>query len=389
MQDADPDTTGAAGLSGAGRRAAADPDRRHARPTSRRAPQLDRSARDPDAADPALAGGDRGAGRRHPRASRPESRDGDRASGPRACRWSPPSWPDCRAAEPTSSTAMPDELRRHWSADRLARLDPGARRLVAAAAVLGAPSTWSSGAGAGRARRGGGCGRLRPGRRARSAGRRGRRAALAARSGPGGRSSAPAARSSGSGSNRRAAELLLSLDSDDGDAAAADRLVPPGRPTGRPRCCCGWPAGRSTAAACAARRSCCERAAALGRPVEVALLQSRAADPDRPDRRGARRSATPALDAARHDEHAELCLRLARRRGRRPGSGRGPRTWSTRAGRPDDPRSLILLADAAHGAGRVAGGGRAGRARVSQARGEAPAEVAVRGALRARADPAA
>jgi len=59
-----------------------------------------------------------------------------------------------------------------------------------------------------------------------------------------------------------------------------------------------------------------------------------------------------ALESSTGADHAELCLRLAR-------AAIVVQRWSeaedfvARAGRPDDPRSSVLLADAAHGAGRV------------------------------------
>lgn len=59
-----------------------------------------------------------------------------------------------------------------------------------------------------------------------------------------------------------------------------------------------------------------------------------------------------ALDALAGDQHAELCLRLARAAVVR-------RRWTAiedyveRSGRPNDPRSLVLRADAAFGAGRA------------------------------------
>jgi DNA-binding CsgD family transcriptional regulator len=56
------------------------------------------------------------------------------------------------------------------------------------------------------------------------------------------------------------------------------------------------------------------------------------------------------VDEVRGDEHAELCLRLAQAAvaaSRWPVAGR----YIDRAGRPDDPRSLVLGADAAFGAG--------------------------------------
>jgi DNA-binding CsgD family transcriptional regulator len=64
-------------------------------------------------------------------------------------------------------------------------------------------------------------------------------------------------------------------------------------------------------------------------------------------------SGESALPHATGDAHAELCLRLAR-------AAIDARRWADaeryveRAGRPDDPRSPTLAADAAHGDGRVA-----------------------------------
>ena len=59
-----------------------------------------------------------------------------------------------------------------------------------------------------------------------------------------------------------------------------------------------------------------------------------------------------ALDVSTGDDHAELCLRLAR-------AAIIARRWKEteeyvgQAGRPDDARSSVLLAEAAHGAGRI------------------------------------
>jgi len=76
----------------------------------------------------------------------------------------------------------------------------------------------------------------------------------------------------------------------------------------------------------------------------------------------------PALDAAGGEEHAELAFALARAAVL---AGRWPsvRAYVERAGRPDDPRSATLLADAAHGAGDLVEAGR--QARESVARAEA------------------
>jgi DNA-binding CsgD family transcriptional regulator len=60
----------------------------------------------------------------------------------------------------------------------------------------------------------------------------------------------------------------------------------------------------------------------------------------------------PALEKATGDEHAELCLRLARA-AVEAGRWRDAERHVARAGRPDDPRSATLAADAAHGDGRV------------------------------------
>ena len=60
----------------------------------------------------------------------------------------------------------------------------------------------------------------------------------------------------------------------------------------------------------------------------------------------------PALDRATGDRHAELALRLARA-AVQAGRWDDAAAYVERAGRPDDPRSPALLADAAHGAGQV------------------------------------
>ena len=66
-----------------------------------------------------------------------------------------------------------------------------------------------------------------------------------------------------------------------------------------------------------------------------------------------------ALPSATGELHAELCFRLARTAvvARRWGDAEA---YVQRAGRPDDPRSLLLAADAAFGAGDVERAGRAG-----------------------------
>ena len=58
------------------------------------------------------------------------------------------------------------------------------------------------------------------------------------------------------------------------------------------------------------------------------------------------------LDTARGDQHAELCLQLARA-AITAGRWALADDFVARAGRTHDVRSLVLLADSAHGAGRV------------------------------------
>ena len=67
------------------------------------------------------------------------------------------------------------------------------------------------------------------------------------------------------------------------------------------------------------------------------------------------------------DEHAELCLRLARA-AVLIGRWTAAEKWTVRAGRPDDPRSMVLGADAAFGSGDTAVA--ATRARVAVAAAE-------------------
>ncbi|MGH3987885.1 MAG: hypothetical protein ACRDTZ_11275, partial [Pseudonocardiaceae bacterium] len=106
-----------------------------------------------------------------------------------------------------------------------------------------------------------------------------------------------------------------------------------------------------------------ERATAIGRlagpvvveRVRVLTLLGRAAEAL--DVGGA------ALGLVRGDQHAELCLRLARA-AVVAGRWAVAEQFVERAGRPDDPRSLMLDADAAYGAGDVARAVRLGRAAV-------------------------
>ena len=106
-----------------------------------------------------------------------------------------------------------------------------------------------------------------------------------------------------------------------------------------------------------------ERAAATGAPagpvvieqVQALSLLGRAAD--------AIDVGGGAMGLVFGDEHAELCLRLARA-AVVAGRWAVAEQFVERAGRPADPRSLTLTADAAYGAGDVARARTAGRAAV-------------------------
>jgi DNA-binding CsgD family transcriptional regulator/tetratricopeptide (TPR) repeat protein len=81
-----------------------------------------------------------------------------------------------------------------------------------------------------------------------------------------------------------------------------------------------------------------------------------------------------ALPSATGDLHAELCLRLARTAvaARR---WRDAEAYVERAGRPDDPRSLLLAADAAFGAGDVERAGPLATSAVTRAERSGPPAV--------------
>ena len=133
---------------------------------------------------------------------------------------------------------------------------PPGRRLLAAAAVLGAPATWrlvpaladlddaAAAAGYARAIE---LGLLVAG---------GRRAALAASAGPRGRLVGSAAPERGPARTSRPPSCCSAWTATTAMPRRPSGWRRPGRLTERPRCWSGWPAGRSTAAACTAPRSC-------------------------------------------------------------------------------------------------------------------------------------
>ena len=272
--------------------------------------------------------------------------------------------------EPISPTAMPASFAALMT-DRLARLDANARRLVIAAAVLGAPSTWTlvpalaeldvATAVAGYAQA------VELGLLVHETGELRWSHGLVREIVDD--SLLPIERQQ---LNQRAAELLLGLDSEEGDAAAAERLASAGE-TDRAAEVLLRLARRAIAkSGLRSAEQLLKRAADLGRPVDVALLRvemltvtGRVAE--------ALAVGESALAHARHAQHAELGLRTARAA---IGTGRWAQADQlvARAGRPEDPRSLILLADSAHGAGRVAEAADLA-ARAIEASADAPVEV--------------
>ena len=72
------------------------------------------------------------------------------------------------------------------------------------------------------------------------------------------------------------------------------------------------------------------------------------------------------LDGLRGDAHADLCLQLART-AITAGAWADAEAYVARAGRPGDPRSLVLRADAAFGEGRAVDAGRFAAAAITRA----------------------
>ena len=169
--------------------------------------------------------------------------------------------------------------------------------------------------------------------------------------------------------NRRAAELLLGLDSDDGDTAAAERLALAGETDRAAEVLVRLSRRALDQGGLHRAEEWLCRAAGLGRPVEVARLSVELlASTGRSA--AALEIGEPALEQARHDEHADLCLQLA---AAAVEAGQWARAdeLATRAGRPDDPRSLMVRADAAHGAGLVTEAAELANRAVSAAAGAA------------------
>ena len=108
-------------------------------------------------------------------------------------------------------------------------------------------------------------------------------------------------------------------------------------------------------------------AAAAARPGDATVAVERVAVLTQIGQAGAALALGAAHLAALHgDAHAEMCLQLART-AVTGGEWAEAEGYVERAGRPDDPRSLVLRADAAFGAGRGAAAGRLAARAVARA----------------------
>jgi len=150
----------------------------------------------------------------------------------------------------------------------------------------------------------------------------------------------------------RAARALLVRGGEDDESAAADLLAAAGDRGAAAEIRLRQAGGDMTKGAIrSAEQRLDQLAEEAALPVQVAMervrLYTLIGDANRALEVGA-----TALDVSTGDDHAELCLRLAR-------AAIIARRWKEteeyvgQAGRPDDARSSVLLAEAAHGAGRI------------------------------------
>ena len=174
--------------------------------------------------------------------------------------------------------------------------------------------------------------------------------------------------------SRAAAELLLSGGTEESQAAAAELLSTGGDVD---RAADVWLRLSDSAVARGALRTAAELlqraadtgrrpAAAAMRRVELLTVLGRAAE--------ALQAGRSALDVSGGDEHAELCLRLARA-AVAAGEWAAADDFVALAGRAGQPGSLIVLADSAHGAGRIEAAVRLAQAAVERARDARVADV--------------
>ena len=174
--------------------------------------------------------------------------------------------------------------------------------------------------------------------------------------------------------SRRAAQVLLDRGGPDQELAAAELLVEAGDSDDGAALLLRIAERELAAGALRSAESILDQVAATGR-FPTALASDRVellALTGRLDQ--ALQIGVAALDGATGDDHAELCLRLAR-------VAILVRRWDdadayvARARRPSDPRSLILLADSAHGAGRIEAAAQFAARAVELAEQTAEAEV--------------
>ncbi|WP_066367103.1 ATP-binding protein [Herbidospora mongoliensis] len=146
---------------------------------------------------------------------------------------------------------------------------------------------------------------------------------------------------------RRAAEVILTRGEPGREAYAAELLAAAGEDLRSAEIFLRLARRDMNAAALHSAEDHLDRASALGPRVaveRVRLLTLLGAAP------AALEAGAPALAEVTGDQHAELCLRLAE-------AALAARRWAEadryieRAGRPDDPRALVLAADSAFGAG--------------------------------------
>ena len=174
--------------------------------------------------------------------------------------------------------------------------------------------------------------------------------------------------------SRRAAHVLLDRGGPDQELAAAELLVEAGDSDDGAALLLRIAERELAAGALRSAESILDQVAATGRfptalasdQVELLALTGRLDQ--------ALQIGVAALDSATGDDHAELCLQLARVAIllRRWDDADG---YVARARRPSDPRSLILLADSAHGAGRIEAAAQFAARAVELAEQTADAEV--------------
>ena len=173
---------------------------------------------------------------------------------------------------------------------------------------------------------------------------------------------------------RRAAELLVARDTDSTNAAAVELLLATGDRARAAEILLGLAAKAIAVGALRSARELIERAAATGEQgPRVAILQVQLMTLDGRVEQALEVGAA-GLDGALGDDHAELCLGLARAAitGGRWSQAEG---FVERGGRSQQARALIVLSDAAHGEGRIEQAARLAAAAVSAARDGDPAEV--------------